>query len=118
MAGPLGVKVGDGEGVNVTVFVMMGALVLVGKNVLVGVTVQAVMTGVDVYTPITTGAGVNTDGVGVDGKNGVGPGNGWMVQPLQDESTNINIIVGMNFFIFLLCFYFISIVERRKVPYW
>ena len=40
------------------------------------------------------------DGVGVDGKNGVGPGAGWMIQPLQDDNSNTNRIGRVIFFIF------------------
>ncbi len=66
IAGPEGELVNDGAGRGVSVFVDMGTLVLVGMITL----------AVDVATPITTGVGVNIDGVGVEGRKGVGPGRG------------------------------------------
>lgn len=68
--GPLGrlvsVRVGVSEMTGITVFV--GMVVAVNKF--------GVAEALD--TPITTGVAVNTDGVGVKGRNGVGglPGNG------------------------------------------
>jgi len=66
MDGPLETKVcvGAGEGV----------LVLTGINV--GIPVFVAINGVEVATPITTGVGVNMDGVGVAGRKAVGPGRG------------------------------------------
>ena len=83
-----------------------GELVIVatgiGVSVLVGMieVIVAVSTAGTLVTPITTGVGVYMDGVGVEGRKGVGPGRGWMIQPLQDESRNINRIGRINFFIF------------------
>jgi hypothetical protein len=70
MDGPVGDAVNVGKGINVAVSVEIGALVLVGA------TVSVATAGVEVLTPITTGMGVNMDGVGVEGRNGVGPGRG------------------------------------------
>jgi UDP-3-O-[3-hydroxymyristoyl] glucosamine N-acyltransferase len=100
MDSPVGELVSVGADVDVVISVVIGALVLVGKNVLVGVTVQVATAGVEVYTPITTGVGVNIDGVDVAGKNGVGPGKGWMTQPLQADNSSANKIGRMIFFIF------------------
>ena len=51
-----------------------GVLVLTGINV--GIPVFVAIKGVEVATPITTGVGVNMDGVGVAGRKAVGPGRG------------------------------------------
>lgn len=54
MEGPLGVLVSMGEGVNAAVSVELGAFVFVGAEVLV----MVATTGVELFTPITTGVGV------------------------------------------------------------
>jgi hypothetical protein len=96
MDGPAGELVRVAAGMGVWVSVASGILVLVGMMpIAVGVRVAGIL-----VTPITTGVGVNMDGVGVDGRKGVGPGKGWMIQPLQDDSRNINRIGRINFFIF------------------
>ena len=64
---------------EVCVSVGIDVLVLRGSKVgwLVFVATPAVaIWGVAVATPITTGVGVNMNGVGVAGKKGVGPGKG------------------------------------------
>jgi hypothetical protein len=68
--GPLGDAVDVIDGVTVAVSDEIGALVLVA------VMVSVVTIGVEVFTLMTTGVGVYIDGVGVAGKNGVGPGKG------------------------------------------
>ena len=91
MAGPLGGLVG------VSVSVDIGAFVLVR---MIALAVEVAMAGVADATPITTGVGVNMDGVGVDGRKGVGPGRGWMIQPLQDDNRSARRTGKMSFFIF------------------
>jgi hypothetical protein len=93
IAGPLGELVS----VGISVSVDTGAFVLVG---MIALAVDVATAGVAVATPITTGVGVNIDGVGVAGRKGVGPGKGWMTQPLQDESRSVNKMGKMDFFIF------------------
>jgi len=68
--GPLGRFVKDGVSEMTTKGVFVGN----GVNVLVAIEIL----GVADATPITTGVGVNIEGVGVKGRNGVGglPGNG------------------------------------------
>ena len=70
MDGPPGRSVSDGVSEIKTKGVFVGS----GVNVLVAMEIL----GVADATPITTGVGVNMDGVGVAGRNGVGglPGNG------------------------------------------
>ena len=70
MDGPLGRFVRDGVSEIKTKGVLVGGDV----NVLVAIEIL----GVADATPITMGVGVNMDGVGVAGRNGVGglPGNG------------------------------------------
>ena len=70
MDGPLGRFVRDGVSEIKTKGVFVGSEV----NVLVAMEIP----GVADATPITTGVGVNMDGVGVAGRNGVGglPGKG------------------------------------------
>jgi len=70
MDGPLGRFVKDGVSEIKTKGVFVGS----GVNVLVAME----MLGVADATPITIGVGVNMEGVGVNGRNGVGglPGNG------------------------------------------
>lgn len=62
------------------VSVRVGVFEIAGMGVLVGKVVAVEMLGVAdaLVTPITTGVAVNTDGVDVKGRNGVGglPGNG------------------------------------------
>jgi len=93
MDGPLGGLVRVAAGIGVSVSVDMTTVVVGVAGILV--------------TPITTGVGVNMDGVGVEGRNGVGPGSGWMIQPLQDVNIHANRIGRISFFIFspLLLFY-------------
>jgi len=40
------------------------------------------------------------DGVGDEGRKGVGLGSGWRIQPLQPESKNANNVMGIILFIF------------------
>lgn len=88
------------------VSVSVGVSVIGGINVFVGAVVAVEMFGVadTLVTPITTGVAVNIDGVGVEGKKGVGgfPGKGWMIQPLHEVSKTANRNVGTVLFIFLL----------------
>ena len=93
MAGSVGRLVGAVVGVDVSVAVDVGKFVDVEIAALVDVTGTLV-------TPITTGVGVNMDGVGVDGKKGVGPGRGCIIQPLQDVSIHARRIGRIFFFIF------------------
>ena len=93
MAGSVGRLVNVAAGVDVSVAVDIGKVVDVEIAALVGVTGTLV-------TPITTGVGVNMDGVGVDGKKGVGPGRGCIIQPLQDVSIHASRIGRIFFFIF------------------
>jgi hypothetical protein len=99
MDGPLGDAVNVGAEVKVAVSVEIATFVFVG---IMGVAVSVATMGVAeaLVTPITTGVGVNMDGVGVGGRKGVGPGRGWMIQPLQDVSRNANKIGRVIFFIF------------------
>jgi len=69
-AGPLGDAVNVRDGVRVAGSVDKGMLAFVELTVIVATA------GVEVFTVITTGVGVKIAGVGVAGKNGVGPGNG------------------------------------------
>jgi hypothetical protein len=94
--GPLGIAVSVGVGVDVSVFVG----IVDGWFVFVAVKVEVAISGVEVATPITTGVDVNIDGVGVEGRKGVGPGRGWITQPLQDDNRSIRRIGRINFFIF------------------
>jgi hypothetical protein len=87
MASPLGRRVGDG----VNVCVLAGMVVD---------TIAVAMNGVDVATPITTGVGVKMNGVGVAGRKGVGPGNGWIIQPPQDVNRSVSRIGRKSLFIF------------------
>ena len=93
-AGPLG------EAVYVTDAVNVADTTIVGEFVNVAVAVDVEIIAVADATPITTGVGVNMDGVGVAGKKGVGPGRGWMTQPPQEDSRDVNRNMGMSFFIF------------------
>ena len=99
MDGPVGELVSVGAERGVSVFVTIGAFVFVG---MIAVAVSVATTGVTegLVTPITTGVGVNMDGVGVGGRKGVGPGRGLIIQPLQDVSRNANKIGRVIFFIF------------------
>lgn len=92
--GPLGTFVS----VRVEVSEMTGIIVFVGMVV----AVETFGVADALVTPITTGVAVNTDGVGVKGRNGVGglPGNGCMTQPLHEVSKIANKIVGTILFIF------------------
>jgi hypothetical protein len=83
------VRVATGDGVSLSVEI--------GVFVLVAIIVDVAET---LVTPITTGVGVKIEGVGVEGKKGVGPGRGWIIQPLQDDNTNIKRIGRINFLIF------------------
>jgi len=104
MAEPLRLAVGVMDAVNVADTTMVGELVKVA------LAVDVATTGVEVATPITTGVGVNMDGVDVTGKNGVGPGNGWITQPLQDDSRNISRNMGLNFFMIFSSFSIVSLL--------
>lgn len=73
MAGPVGEFVSVGTGRGVSVFVTIGAFVFVGI-IIVAVAIPGVADAL--VTPITTGVGVKMDGVGVEGRKGVGPGRG------------------------------------------
>jgi hypothetical protein len=106
MSGPVGGLVSVAAGVDVSVVVDIGKVVDVAIAALVGVTGTLV-------TPITTGVGVNMDGVGVDGKNGVGPGRGCIIQPLQDVNKNANRIGRIFFFIFTPPSHFIPSRELK-----
>lgn len=86
MDGPLGGLVRVDTGIGISVLVDMTAVVVDVASTLV--------------TPITTGVGVNIDGVGVDGRNGVGPGRGCMIQPLQDVNRYAKRTGTISFFIF------------------
>jgi hypothetical protein len=90
MDGPVGGLVRVAAGIGVSVLVAIGTFVLVGM----------IAVDVKVATPITTGVGVNIDGVGVDGRNGVGPGRGCMTQPLQDVNIYAKRTGKISFFIF------------------
>jgi hypothetical protein len=93
MEGPEGEAVNVGDAVEVVVSVASGELVLVGAAV------EVATSGVGLLTPITTGVAVKIEGVEVGGRKGVGPGWGWMTQPLQDDSKPIVKIKRINFFI-------------------
>ena len=90
-----------GVKVNVLVGGVVAAPMLVGKGVLLAV--EEAITGVAeaLVTPITTGVPVNMEGVGVNGRKGVGGlyGKGWMTQPLHEDNRNVIRIAGMIFFI-------------------
>jgi len=75
MDGPEGELVNVGTEVGVSVLIEIGAFVFVGM--IAGI-VEVGTAGVAeaLVTPITTGVGVKMDGVGVAGRNGVGPGSG------------------------------------------
>jgi len=114
IAGPDGELVSVGAAVGVSVSVDIVTFVLVGMTALVDVATA----GVADATPITTGVGVKTDGVGVEGRKGVGPGRGWMIQPLQDDNRNADKIGRTNFFIFSPLVHCIPLVMLSKVPVW
>ncbi len=105
MEGPLGALV------NVRAGVFDGADVGVATGNEVDVMVAVEMLGVTdtLVTPRMTGVAVKMDGVGVEGRNGVGAlGKGRITQPLQDDSKNANRIVGIIFFIFPLDLLYLS----------
>ena len=95
MDGPLGLAVCVGSDADISV--LEG--IVVGTFVFATIGVDVAITGVKVGTPITTGVGVNMDGVEVEGRKGVGPGNGWMIQPPQDVNRSANKIGRVSFFI-------------------
>jgi hypothetical protein len=103
--GPVGELVSVGIGRDVSVFV--GTIV-----VAVGVAIPGVADAL--VTPITTGVGVKMEGVGVAGRKGVGPGKGWMIQPLHDDNRSVNKIERVIFCIFspLCSFYPPYVVEQ------
>ncbi len=107
MADSLGRLVNVAAGVDVSVAVDMGKAVDVEIAALVGVTDTLV-------TPITTGVGVNMDGVGVDGKKGVGPGRDCIIQPLQDVSMHASRIGRIFFLIFTPLSHFIPSRELKQ----
>lgn len=90
---------GDAEGTKIGVRVGASAVSVGGVNgVTLGVSkgraVDVAVFGrgeeAAVYAPITTGVGVNIYGAWVGNVNGVGalPGNGWIIQPLHEDSKN------------------------------
>ena len=94
MDGPLGLAVCVGAEISV----LEG--IVVGTFVFATIGVDVAITGVKVGTPITTGVGVNMDGVSVAGRKGVGPGKGWITQPLQDViNRSANKLGRVSFFI-------------------
>jgi len=99
MDGPLGGLVRVAAGIGVSVSVDMTTVVVGVAGILV--------------TPITTGVGVNMDGVGVEGRNGVGPGSGWMIQPLQDVNIHANRIGRISFFIFFSSTFILSLLRSE-----
>ena len=109
MDGPLGDAINVGAGVNVAVSVELGTLVLVAGMV------EVAINGVEVFTPITTGVGVIMDGLGVEGKNGVDPDRGWMIQPLHEDNRSANRIRRIYCFIFFSLF-IVSCLHRREKP--
>ena len=108
IAGPAGELVSVGIGRAVSVFV--GMIV-----VAVGVAIPGVADAL--VTPITTGVGVKMDGVGVEGRKGVGPGRGLMIQPLHDDNRNANKIDRVIFCIFSpLCSFYPSYKVKQSPP--
>jgi len=105
---PLGIGVGDGAGISVSDGIVVGAFVFVG--------IAVAMNGVEVATPMIAGVGVNMYGVGVGGRNGVGPGMGWIIQPLQDDNRSMNTIEGIRRFIFSPRIHCIPLGLLSKVP--
>lgn len=86
--------------------------------VLITETLGVVSVGVadTLVTPITTGVAVYMDGVEVHGRKGVGPGRGWMIQPLQEVNRSVNKIKRMSFFIFSPSTFIVSLLERGAKP--
>ena len=78
---------------------------LVGRNV--GVVVAVATLGV-ADAPRITGVGLLMDGVRVGGRNGVGCGNGFTTQPLQDDRTIAKRIKKASLFIFHLLHFIVS----------
>jgi len=107
MAGPVGELVSVGTGRDVSVFV--GMIV-----VTVGVAIPGVTDAL--VTPITTGVGVKMDGVGVEGRKGVGPGRGWMIQPLHDDNRRVNKIDRVIFCIFSPLYSFYPSYKVKQSP--
>ena len=100
IAGPVGELVSVCTGRDVSVCV--GMIV-----VAVGVAMPGVADAL--VTPITTGVGVKMDGVGVEGRKGVGPGKGLMIQPLHDDNRSVKKIDRVIFCIFSpLCSFYPS----------
>ena len=108
MAGPVGELVSVGMGMDISVFV--GMII-----VAVGVAIPGVADAL--VTPITTRVGVKMDGVGVAGRKGVGPGRGWMIQPLHDDNISVNKTDRVIFCIFSpLCSLYPSYVVEQSPP--
>jgi len=115
MAGPVGELVSVGTGSDISVFVDIGAFVFVGMIVVaVGVAIPGVADAL--VTPITTGVGVKMDGVGVEGRKGVGPGRGWMIQPLHDDNKSVNKIDRVIFCIFSPLYSFYPSYKVKQSP--
>lgn len=93
--GPLGGLVCVSSGV------LDGSKVGAGVAVIKGIGVNVGTCGVDVALAATTsGVAVKMDGVGVEGRNGVGglKGPGWITQPLHDAKRSIIRIMRVVFF--------------------